>query len=163
MKAIAPRQWIVAWLAGGALFLVLGSAAAAAPPKAWSWRASGTLGRAPECSKAGVLASHDICGFKIPNAPRASGTVTGVVRVKNTGARVACYGVSLSTSFMAGLQSFCVKANSSGQFITKGPARHYDGTALSFFVTSGSKTEPIQALRGTSTSPFTITFSEPLH
>jgi hypothetical protein len=163
MKAIAPRQWSAAWLAGVTLFAALGSAAAAAPARAWSWRASGTLGRAAECSKAGVLASHDICAFKIPDAPRASGTVTGVVRVKNTGERVACYGVSLSTSFMAGLQSFCVKANSSGQFITKGSARHYDRTRLSFFVTTGSKTEPIQAIRGTTASPFTITFSEPLH
>jgi hypothetical protein len=62
---------------------------------------------------------------------------------------------------MAGLQSFCVKAHSSGQFRTSGPARHYAGTQVTFFVTSGSKTTPIQPIDDRSPSPFTISFSEP--
>ena len=158
---VAPRRRLLtALLAGAALSTVFAPSAFAGT--AWTWRAAGTLGATPACSKVAVIASHHVCGYRVSNAPRLSGTVTGVVRVKNTSAKVTCYGVSLSTSYMAGLQSFCVKPDSFGQYRTSGPARHYEGTMLSFFVTSGSKTSPIQAIGDRYASPFTITFSEPL-
>jgi len=160
MAVTTHKRLLMALLGGSVLSTVLAPSAFAGT--AWTWRAAGTLGATPVCSKAAVIASHHVCGYRIANAPRSSGTVTGVVRVKNTGAKVTCYGVSLSTSYMAGLQSFCVKPDSSGQYRTSGPARHYERTMLSFFVTSGSKTSPIQAIGDRFASPFTITFSEPL-
>ncbi len=156
------RRLTLVLLQGLVLSTVLASAATGAVSTAWSWRAAGTLGRNEVCSKVGQRLAIDVCGFHVPNAPRTSGTVTGVVRVRNDSLHTECYGVSLSTSYMAGLQSFCAKAKSTGQFKTNGPARHYVDTQLSIFVTSGSKTKPIQPMRSLDASRFTIVFSEPL-
>ncbi len=161
MRSISGQRLVRASLTGAVLSAASASAAFAATTATWSWRASGTLGRIAVCSQAGVRTATDVCRYKIPNAPTASGTVTEVVRVKNTSAHRACYGLSISTSYMAGLQSFCVKANSTGQYRASGLARHYFGASLSIFVTSGSKTRPISAIGGSHPSPFTITFSEP--
>jgi hypothetical protein len=154
------RRLVVGAAAGVALTASLGSFAVAASSSVWTWRVSGILSRTSACSRASEHAAADVCLYKVPNPPRASGTVTGVVRVTNTSSRATCYGVSLSTSYMAGLQSFCVKAKSTGQFTTSGPERHYHETQLSFFVTSGSKTRPISPLGDPYPSPFSVTFSE---
>lgn len=151
----------LALLQGLVLSTVLATDATGAVSTAWSWRATGSLGRNEVCSKVGQRLVVDVCGFHVPNAPRMSGTVTGVVQVRNKSSHTECYGVSLSTSYIAGLQSFCAKPRSTGQFKTGGPARHYIDTQLSIFVTSGSKTKPIQPIRSLDTSPFTIVFSEP--
>ena len=162
MKKNSHRRLTLLLLQGVVLSTVLASTATGAVSTAWSWRAAGTLGRNEVCSKVGQRLAVEVCGFHVPNAPRTTGTVTGVVRVRNDSRHTECYGVSLTTSYMAGLQSFCAKAKSTGQFKTSGPARHYVGTQLTIFVTSGSKTKPIQPTRSLDTSPFTIVFSESL-
>jgi hypothetical protein len=112
------------------------------------------------CSPAGRLLGGDVCFFKVPNPPRTSGVVTGLVRIKNISSSLKCYGLSISTSYMAGLHSFCVRAHSSGQYRTSGASGHYRQTQLSIFVTNGSTTSPIQPMRDSGASPFSVTFSE---
>jgi hypothetical protein len=162
MMGSSYRRILALCLVGAVLSAGGASSATGATPARWSWRATGTLGRTAECSKAGVRTAIDICRYRIPNAPKAAGTLTEVVRVKNLSSRTTCYGLSLATSYMAGLQSFCVKPVTTGEYRTSGLARHFDDADLSIFVTSGSKTAPIQAVRDLHLSPFTITFSEPL-
>lgn len=127
----------------------------------WRWSVSGTLDNHAVCTKSNTAYVHDVCAYKVANAPSKTGTVTGVVRVSNSGAKVTCYGLSLSTTYMAGLHSFCVKPHSTGLYRTSGPARHYDGTQITIFVTSGSKTRPIAPMASAVASPFTITFTQP--
>lgn len=153
----------VAGARAGLVALVLGVAlapVASASSWVWTWKAAGTLSTASTCSKKAQHAPRDECLYQLPDPARSSGTVTGVVSVTNNSARRTCYGVSLSTSYLAGLQSFCVKAHTQAQYTTSGPAAHYRDTQLALFVTSGSKTKPIQPLADASPSPFTITFHE---
>jgi hypothetical protein len=137
-----------------------GTGAFASAHAPWSWRVAGTLSRSSACSKAGERAVGDVCRYQVSNPSQARGTVTGVVTATNTSDRRTCYGVSLSTAYMAGLQSFCVRAKSTGRWVTSGPASHYRDTQVSVFVTSGSTTVPIQPLGDPHPSPFTISFSE---
>lgn len=134
---------------------------AGASTGAWKWTDSGTLGRAAACGAHGVRAGVGVCQFKVPNAPVAARVVREVVSVRNTGTRVACFGLSISTSSMAGLQSFCAKPGATGTYQTSGPAKDFRSTSLSVFVTSGSKSKPIAPVSDSHVYPFTVTFSEP--
>ncbi len=138
----------------------MGATVASASSLVWTWKVSGTLSKASTCSAKAQHAPRDECLYRLPDPSKASGTVTGVVAVTNNSAQRTCYGVSLSTSYLGGLQSFCVRAHTVAQYMTKGPAGHYLDTQLALFVTSGSKTKPIQPMGAASPSPFTITFTE---
>ncbi|MHB1208192.1 MAG: hypothetical protein ACYC1I_00615 [Acidimicrobiales bacterium] len=122
----------------------------------WSWHASGTLGARQNCSKVGVRLSKLVCGFHVANAPRSSVRETVRVRFTNTTARTTCFGLSISTSYMGGLQSVCVKAKASGAIAMGGPGRHFRDTQLSVFVTSASTTRPIAPMRDRATYHFTV-------
>ncbi len=139
---------------------VAGAPWASASSWVWTWKAAGTLSTASTCSKKAQHALRDECLYRLPDPTRTSGTVTGVISVTNNGSHRTCYGVSLSTSYLGGLQSFCVRGHTVAEYMTKGPAAHYLDTQLALFVTSGSKTQPIQPLADASPSPFTITFHE---
>lgn len=143
-----------------ALVAVTGVTASATSKVEWSWKVSGTLARVSTCSSKGQPTTPDQCLFQLPNPAFATGTVTGVVLVTNTSGHRTCYGVSISTSYLVGLQSVCVKAHAEGQYTTKGRASHYDSTQLGVFVTNGSPDAPIQALRPAHSSRFTIAFTE---
>lgn len=152
------RKWIQL-ITGVALVspLLVTTSSASTP---WSWHASGTLGAHQHCSKDGVRLSNLVCGFHVANAPSSSVRETVRVRFTNTTAHRACFGLSISTSYMAGVRSVCVKATSSGGISMSGPGRHYRGTQLSVFVTSGSTTKPIAPMRDRATYPFTVLFSQ---
>ena len=143
----------------GALVAVPSAVADAAP---WSWRASGSLGEVISCSGTGARAAGNTCSFTLTDPPSGRGTVEALVSVRNTSTRRVCYGISLSTSYMAGLQSFCVKPRSTGQYKQHGAAGDFRGGRISIFVTSGSRKQPIGAVKSSSKSPFTVLFSESL-
>lgn len=132
------------------------SATAAAASAPWSWRVTGTLGARPSCSPAGRVLAGPLCAYRVPNAPRAGGIETLVVRVTNTAPTRSCYAISLSTSYMAGLHGWCVRAGATGQYKAAGPIAHYRATSLSVFVTSGSSKQPIAPIRPSHASPFVV-------
>lgn len=140
------------------LFLVAPSSAATT----WSWRTSGTLGAHQNCSKLGTSLSKLVCGFHVANAPRVNIKETAVVRFTNTTARTKCFALSISSTYMAGLRSVCVKPKTTGHITMSGPARQYRSTQLSIFVASGSTSKPIAPIRDTATSKFSVVFSQPL-
>ncbi len=148
-------------LIAGTMVASVSTTAMGASKTPWSWHVAGVLSRHPVCSSTSGPGSLEICSYRIANAPRPNGVETGVVTVKNTSTSRKCYGISLSTAYMGGLQDFCVNAGSTGHYRTSGPAHHYKATQLSLFVTSGSPTKPIQPRNDSDHSPFTITFSEP--
>ena len=158
-RSIAIVGVIATGLTGAALGLGGPVSAATA---SWTWRATGSLGTHSVCAGASRKASSLVCLYRVPNAPRTSGEVTGVVQVTNRSDRITCYGVSLSTSYMGGVQSFCVGPHSTGSYRTGGAASHYRATQISLFVTSGSKTAPVSPERDATSSPFTVTFRESL-
>ncbi|HUX03764.1 MAG TPA: hypothetical protein VMV53_02500 [Acidimicrobiales bacterium] len=149
LGVIALATLLVAWSAG------------ADAASAWRWTASGTLGRTVTCLHAGTRYLNKSCSYRIPDAPRAPVRETGVIKVSNPGSRDACYGVSISSTYMAGLRRLCVKATSTGRLRFVGPARHFRSTRLSIFVTVASNNRPIHPITSTSRSRFTITFSQP--
>ena len=136
-----------------ALTSATAAAAASAP---WSWRVTGTLGARPTCSPGGRALAGPVCAYRVPNAPRTGGSESLVVRVTNTSPTRSCYAISLSTSYMAGLHSWCVRAGATGQYASSGPVGHYRATSLSVFVTSGSSTRPIAPIRPSHASPFVV-------
>lgn len=154
-----PRTASPKKLAAALAALLVWATPSCAGATSWTWHGSGTLGASAHCAAPGRRSGRFVCLFHVADAPAASGMETGVVEVTNDAPRRACYGVSIATDYMAGLQDFCVRGHARGRYVTRGPATNYRGTALSFFVTSGSKTQPIQPEAGTSPSPFTITFS----
>jgi hypothetical protein len=158
VRWLMPRRAVAPWLAAALAVLAVSAQPAAAA--SWTWRGSGTLGASARCASPGQRSGQLVCLFHVIDAPRPAGLETGVVEVTNDTPRRACYGVSIASDYMAGLQDFCVKSHARGRYVTRGPARHYRGTTLSIFVTSGSKTQPIQPERGASASPFVVTFSE---
>lgn len=137
----------------------LGSGASAA--STWRWSASGTLGRPVTCSHAGTRYLNKSCSYRIPDAPRASLRETGVVKVTNLGDKEACYGLSISSTYMAGLRRVCVKPASAGRLRFVGPARHFRSTRLSIFVSVASANQPIRPITSTNRSRFTINFTQP--
>ena len=152
-------QILIASCLLGVLAVVPSVLAAATP---WSWRASGSLGKVISCSGSGARAEGNSCAFNLTDPPSGPGTVAEIVSVRNTSPKRVCYGISLSTLHMAGLQSFCVKADSTGRYRQHGATGNYRGGRVSIFVTSGSRTQPIGAIKGSSKSSFTIVFSESL-
>ena len=141
-------------------FVAVPSAVADAPP--WSWRASGSLGKLISCSGTGARAAGNACSFTLTDPPSGPGKVEELVSLRNTSTQRVCYGISLSTSYVAGLQSFCVKPRSTGQYKQHGVAGDYRGGRISIFVTSGSRAQPIGAVKSSSKSPFRVLFSESL-
>lgn len=152
------RQWMQLSLGVAIVSLLLVTTSAASTT--WSWHASGTLGAHQNCSKVGVRLSKLVCGFHVTDAPSSSVRETVRVRFTNATSHTTCFGLSISTSYMAGLRSVCVKAKSSGGIAMSGPGRHYRGTQLSIFVTSGSTTKPIAPIRDRATYAFTVLFSQ---
>jgi len=160
MKKLA--QFSATTILVGSMVAITGfSSTSGASTTGWSWRVAGTLSRHPVCSAKSSPGAQEQCSFKVPNAAKPNGIVTGVVEVRNLNAHTRCFGVSISTSYMAGLNQFCVKAGATGEFRTKGPAHHYIATRLILFVTSGSTNKPIQPMNDSGTYGFVITFSEP--
>jgi len=137
----------------------LPSIAGAATP--WHWSASGTLGPHVTCSHAGTRLAHKSCSYRIPDAPSASRRETGVITVHNLGSRRACYGVSVSSTYMAGLRRLCVGSASTGRLRLVGIARHYRSTHLSIFVTVLATNQPIHPITSASRSWFAIVFTQP--
>ena len=128
----------------------------------WSWRAFGSLGKPISCSGTGARAAGNTCSFTLIDPLSGSGTVEELVSVRNASAQRFCYGISLSTSYRAGLQSFCVKPRSTGQYKQHGAAGDYRGGRISIFVTSSSRKQFIGAVKSLSKSPFTVLFCESL-
>ncbi|MHB1087854.1 MAG: hypothetical protein ACYC19_03705 [Acidimicrobiales bacterium] len=147
-------------LSTGVVVVSLLIASSSAASTTWLWRATGTLGVHQNCSQFGERLSKLVCGFHVANAPQQNFRETVLVRFTNTTTHTKCFAVSISTSYMAGLRSVCVKAKKSGRIARSGPARQYRSTHVSVFVTSGSTTKPIAPLRDSTTSPFLIEFSQ---
>lgn len=133
------------------------SASGATP---WSWRATGVLGDHQNCSALGRSLAGPVCSYRVPNAPRVAVVESLVVRVTNPSSARTCYAISIATTYMAGLHSWCVEAHASGQYATRGPARHFLGTSLSLFVTSGSTSTPIAPRHDRHSSPFVLAVRE---
>lgn len=152
------REWMQ-FVAGVSLASLLFAGASSAATT-WSWHTMGTLGVQQNCSKVGARLSALVCGFHVANAPSSNARESLHVVFANTTSRTACFGVSVSTSQMAGLRSVCVKARGVGSIAMSGPGREYRATQLSLFVTSGSATKPIAPVRVNSTYPFSILVSQ---
>ena len=150
----------VTTMIGATLLVTAALPAMGSSASPWSWRVFGTLSRHAHCTSASTPGSLEICSYRITKAPRLNGIETGIVKVHNSSSRTKCYGVSLSTSYMAGLHDFCVKPGATGEYRTSGKARHYVATQLSVFVTNGSKKKPIQPMNDSDHSSFVIIFSE---
>ncbi len=125
----------------------------------WSWKATGTLGVGQECGTRAVSTKDFACAYGVSNPPTSVKKVTLAVSAKNAASTTTCYGLSVSTSYSAGLESFCVKAKSTGTYRSSGPATHYRQLSVSVFVTSGSKNRPIAPEKSDKTSTFSITES----
>jgi hypothetical protein len=141
-----------------ALSVAPGVSASATTP--WTWRATGVLGYHQTCSALGRNLAGPVCSYRVPNAPRVAGVESLVVRVTNHSSARTCYAISISTTYMAGLHSWCVKAHATGQYATRGSARHFRGTSLGLFVTSGSTSTPIAPVHDTHSSPFIVVVRE---
>jgi hypothetical protein len=147
----------------GVLCLVLPAQSAGASASSikidWSWSASGQLGRDVSCVGFESHSSKTACEFSFASAP-GTDVVHETVTFSNQNAITTCYGIAISTSYMAGLNSLCVKGHSSLQFKNQGNARHFKDTSLSVFVTSGSTSRPIDAIPDRGRTTFTVVFSE---
>ncbi len=152
------REWMQ-FTAGVSLASLLFAGASSAATT-WSLHTMGTLGVQQNCSKVGARLSALVCGFHVANAPSSNARESLHVVFANTTSRAACFGVSVSTSQMAGLRSVCVKARDLGNIVMSGPGREYRATQLSLFVTSGSAKKPIAPVRVNATYPFSILVSQ---
>ena len=130
------------------------------PSKAWRWMAEGVLDQRPRCSKLGRASVPSTCQFQVANPPVLAGTVRLDVRVHNTGASPLCYGLSIVTSYLAGIQRFCAKPGGYGTYVVTSPAKYYVDFELDVFVSVGTKDQPIAPINATWPSPFSISFSE---
>lgn len=126
----------------------------------WSWRAGGVLGRQTTCSRQGRAQSPATCQFQVANPPVLSGEIRLEVRVHNGDRSAHCYGLSITTSYLAGLQDFCAKAGGYGHYVTMSPARFYVDFELDLFVSVNEKGQPLSPVPSTSRSRFDIVFSE---
>ncbi|MGD1013498.1 MAG: hypothetical protein ABR963_03800 [Acidimicrobiales bacterium] len=129
-------------------------------PTPWRWRAEGVLELHPKCSTLGRAEVPSTCQFQVANPPVLSKRVKLDVRVHNTGTVPLCYGLSISTSYLAGLQSFCAEPGTYGSYVTTSRGKYYVDFELDLFVSDDSKSEPLSPIPSSSRSPFTITFGE---
>ena len=128
--------------------------------KTWRWRAAGVLEQRPRCSKEGRASTPSTCQFVVANPPLLSGEVTLDVRVHNTGTSALCYGLSIATSYLAGLQGFCAKPGGYGTCVVTSRAKYYVDFELDLFVSVNAKNQPLSPITSTWPSPFVISFSE---
>lgn len=124
------------------------------------WTATGTLTYHARCSKEGHAQVPDTCAFQVPNPPTLAKKITLDVRVHNTSAVRHCYGLSVTTSYLSGLQSFCVKPHASGGYETTNVAKYFIDVTLDLFVSTSSANEPLAPIKTTSRSAFRVTFSQ---
>lgn len=127
----------------------------------WRWSAAGTLAYDARCSNQGHAQVPDTCVFEVANPPTLSRNMTFDVRVRNTGASRVCYGISVTTSYLSGLQSFCVKPHASGGYETTNQARFFVDFSLDLFATTNATRQPLAPMKEAIESPFVITFSQP--
>jgi hypothetical protein len=130
------------------------------PSREWRWRVDGVLEQHPKCSKQGRAEVPSTCQFQVANPPVFAGEVKLDVRVHNTGALPLCYGLSITTSYLAGLQGFCAKPDAFGTYVVTSPAKYYVDFELDIFVSVDSKSQPLSPIPSNSRSPFSISFSE---
>ncbi len=126
----------------------------------WRWRAQGTLAYHARCSNEGHAQVPATCVFQVPNPPSLSHKITLDVRVHNTNATRVCYGLSVTTSYLSGLQSFCVKPHASGGYTTTNQARFFVDFTLDVFVSTSATNEPLAPKRGPGPSSFVVTVSQ---
>jgi len=127
---------------------------------AWRWTARGTLAYHARCSNEGHAQVPDTCVFQVPNPPSLAHQVTLDVRVHNTTASRVCYGLSVTTSYLSGLQSFCVKPHARGGYETTNQARFFVDFTLDVFVSTSASNQPLTPTRAPGPSPFTVTVSQ---
>jgi hypothetical protein len=153
-------QWMLLWrFALAVVFIAIvgaGSAAASAP---WAWKVTGVLGSGEECGTRAVSSSDYACAYSVSNPPDSVKKVMLRVTAKNSSGTLTCFGLSVSTSYSAGLESFCVKPHATGTYRSSGSASHYRQLSVSVFVTSGSKDRPIAPENSKRSSDFSISVS----
>lgn len=131
------------------------------PSSSWRWKATGVLGQPLRCSKEGRAQTTATCHFDVANPPVLSGRVRFEVRVYNTGTGTLCYGLSIATSYLAGLQGFCAKAKSYGSYVVTSRAEYYVDFELDLFDSVDAKDQPLSPISPPWPSRFEIVFSEP--
>jgi hypothetical protein len=136
--------------------LVLGFSAPAFASSTWSWKATGTVGLKTVCLKSTVPVSDHVCSYAVPNAKQTKGTESLLVMFKNATDKSLCFGVSISSSYDAGLQSVCSKPHAIAKYKVTGSVQHFRQTNVSLFVTSGSKSKPIAPVKPTASTNFQI-------
>ncbi len=152
------RPALVALVLISTSIFALGANASSTTPETWSWSVNGVLGQHAQCSSKATSSAQHACAYSVSRPAKDVTRVKFTFSVSNLATRTVCYGVSLSTSYDAGLQSICVKPKSHGQYSQSGVASHFDQASVSVFVTSGSKNRPIAPEASASSSPFTISF-----
>jgi len=161
MKAPTRNVWLLGALAAIVVAASLSIALShETTPGNWTWSAKGILRTHSKCSKQGRAQVPGTCQFQVANPPKTKGEVRLDVRVHNIGAVAACYGLSITTSYLAGLQSFCDKAGAYGSYVIKNRAEYYIDFTLDLFVSVDSKGQPLTPIAPNSPSPFRVTFSE---
>ncbi len=130
------------------------------PSRSWRWQAEGVLAQPLRCSKEGRAQVTSTCRFEVANPPVLSGRVRFEVRVYNTGTSTLCYGLSIATSYLAGLQGFCAKAKSYGSYVVTSRAKYYVDFELDLFDSVEVANQPLAPITPPWPSRFEILFSE---
>gem|GEM_PF-2070247 len=125
-------------------------------PDTWSNDIVGTLDGNATCSNGSSIGHYETCESTIPNLPTRFRSENLDLRVVNESSKRTCYGVSVSSSYLAGINSFCVGGYAHRDYRLTGPAVHFRDLSVSLFVTSNSKNVPIGPIPDASASPFQI-------
>ena len=133
-----------------------------AASSSWTWLATGSVGQVMHClsPSSSAVATKDVCEFHVTEPPSSTALVTETLVLKNTSAKRVCVGLSIATSYMGGVQQFCVSPNASTTHREHGPGSHYRQTLVSIFITSGSRSRPIAPIVSGSTCSFSLTFAQ---
>jgi hypothetical protein len=123
---------------------------------AWNNDIVGTLDGNAACSNGSSIGHYETCESSIPNLPTKFRTENLDLRVVTESSKQTCYGVSISSSYLAGINSFCVGGYAHHDYRLTGPAAHFRDLNVSLFVTSNSNSGPIGPIPDTSASPFQI-------
>jgi hypothetical protein len=148
---------LVVVVAISSVALALSRESSSAP---WSWGVEGTLQTHPRCSSEGHAQAPDTCEFRVANPPRVPGRVRLEVRVHNPTASTVCYGLSITTSYLAGVQNFCADPHATGKYHSTSPATDYVDFDLVLYVSTDDKNEPLAPVVLKAPSHFSISFSE---
>lgn len=123
---------------------------------AWSVDIVGTLNGDATCSNGTSVGHHDACESRVPNLPMKFRTEKVDLLVVNESSKRTCYGVSISSTYLAGLNSFCVGGYERHHYRVSGPAAHFRDLNLILFVTSASSNVPIGPIPDTAATGFQI-------